>query len=131
MTSSTRVRGVTRWSSPRTSIVTSTSFHACTKDAAVAWRKRSCETIRACESKGCRYSPICSQTQETYSRLFGTRLLTTSLATRSQKDRTTRAGGGNTLTADCASILKVSSTCDMKASIGVKSSCRTVAPFGP
>ena len=70
MTSSTRVRGVTRWSSPRTSIVTSTSFQACTKDAAVAWRKRSCETIRAWESKGCRYSPICSQTQATYSSLW-------------------------------------------------------------
>jgi hypothetical protein len=56
--------------------------------------------------------------------------LTTSFATRSQKDNKTRAEGGNTLAAVSASRRNASSTCEMNASIGVKSNCFTVTPCG-
>lgn len=123
MTSSTAVRET--WvSEPSTVMTTSTNFHAWTKLAAVACRKMSREMTRACERRGWMYSPIYR------SALISMEVRTTSLATLSQKERTTRADGGNTAAAVSASSRNVSRTCEMKASIGVKSSCLTVAPWG-
>lgn len=89
-----------------TLIATSTSFHACTKDAAVACRKISSEMTLACDSSGVMYSPICRQSDA----MAGGSLLTTSLATRSQKDKRTRAEGGKTCAAVSASALNASRT---------------------
>jgi len=106
MTSSIAVRDILA-SSPMTLMATSTSFHACTKEAAVACKKISSEMTLACESRGVMYSPICCQPAFV---VAAESRLTTSLATLSQKDKRTRAEGGNTCAAVSASARNASRT---------------------
>lgn len=113
-----------------TSITVPTSFQAWTNVAAVAWRKRSCDTILVWPRRGWTYSPIYQRSAPLPRKRIIRIALTTSFATLSQNESMTRAPMGNTLTALLASIRKASKTWVMKASIGVKSSWRTMAPVG-